>query len=114
MALAPGHRNLFEAPIASRNLMRAHGAAVQRYRSVGANQIGLVVNLEPNSPASDDAADHAAVRRSHAYMNQQYLDPAYGLGCPASWRDVRPRLDRLERGGSGAGRSADRLARRQL
>ena len=27
-ALAPGHRNLFEAPIASHHLMRAHGAAV--------------------------------------------------------------------------------------
>ena len=25
-ALAPGHRNLFEAPIASHNLLRAHGA----------------------------------------------------------------------------------------
>src|SRR5690606_38226070 len=34
-ALAPGHRNLFEAPIASRNLMRAHGAAVQAYRAFG-------------------------------------------------------------------------------
>ena len=28
-ALAPGHRSQFEAPIASHNLMRAHGAAVQ-------------------------------------------------------------------------------------
>jgi len=27
-ALAPGHRNLFEAPLASHNIMRAHGAAV--------------------------------------------------------------------------------------
>src|SRR3546814_10501930 len=32
-ALAPGHRNLFETPIASHNLMRAHGAAVRAYRS---------------------------------------------------------------------------------
>ena len=87
-ALAPGHRNLFEAPIASRNLMRAHGAAVQRYRSVGANAIGLVVNLEPKYPASDTAADHDAVRRSHAYMNQQYLDPAYGHGCPAELGEI--------------------------
>lgn len=87
-ALAPGHRNLFEAPVASRNLMRAHGAAVQRYRAVGAHQIGLVVNLEPKYPASDAAADQAAVRRSHAYMNQQYLDPAFGLGCPAELGEV--------------------------
>ena len=33
--LAPGHRNLFEAPIASHNLLRAHGAAVQAYRAHG-------------------------------------------------------------------------------
>src|ERR1700687_3416748 len=34
-ALAPGHRNRFEAPIASHNVLRAHGAAVQAYRSEG-------------------------------------------------------------------------------
>ena len=51
-ALAPGHRNLFEAPIASHHLMRAHGAAVQAYRAEGRHQIGLVVNLEPQHAAS--------------------------------------------------------------
>ena len=51
-ALAPGHRNLFEAPIATHNLMRAHGAAVQAYRAEGKHEIGLVVNLEPKYPAS--------------------------------------------------------------
>ena len=34
-ALAPGHRNRFEAPIASHHLLRAHGAAVQAYRARG-------------------------------------------------------------------------------
>ena len=52
-ALAPGHRNRFEAPIASHNLMRAHGAAVQAYRAEGRHEIGLVVNLEPKTPARD-------------------------------------------------------------
>lgn len=75
-ALAPGHRSLYEAPIASHNLMRAHGAAVLAYRAGGRHQIGLVVNIEPKYPASDDAADHAATRRADAYMNRQYLDPA--------------------------------------
>ncbi|HEX4416612.1 MAG TPA: GH1 family beta-glucosidase [Kofleriaceae bacterium] len=75
-ALAPGHRNKFEAPIASHHLMRAHGAAVQAYRAVGKHQIGLVVNLEPQTPASQDPADIAAANRVDAYMNRQYLDPA--------------------------------------
>jgi beta-glucosidase len=76
-ALAPGHRNRFEAPIASHHLMRSHGTAVQAYRAVGKHQIGLVVNLEPKYPASDDAADRAATARADAYMNRQYLDPVF-------------------------------------
>jgi beta-glucosidase len=79
-ALAPGHRSRFEAPIASHNLMRAHGAAVQAYRAEGKHEIGLVVNIEPKDAASADPADHAATRRAHAYMNEQYLHPAL-LGC---------------------------------
>ena len=47
-ALAPGHRNRFEAPIAAHQLMRAHGAAVKAYRSEGKHRIGVVVNLEPS------------------------------------------------------------------
>jgi beta-glucosidase len=75
-ALAPGHRSRYEAPIAAHNLMRAHGAAVQAYRAEGRHEIGLVVNIEPKYPASDTAADAAAVRRAHAYMNEQFLHPA--------------------------------------
>jgi beta-glucosidase len=75
-ALAPGHRSRYEAPIASHNLMRAHGAAVQAYRAEGRHEIGLVVNIEPKYAASDSEADRLAVRRAHAYMNEQYLHPA--------------------------------------
>ena len=75
-ALAPGHQNLFEAPLASHNLMRAHGAAVLAYRATGSHQIGLVVNIEPKYAASDSQEDAAATRRADAYMNRQYLDPA--------------------------------------
>lgn len=75
-ALAPGHRSRYEAPIASHNLMRAHGAAVQAYRAEGRHEVGLVVNIEPKYPASDADADVAATRRAHAYMNEQYLHPA--------------------------------------
>lgn len=76
-ALAPGHRNRFEAPIASHHLLRAHGAAVKAYRAEGKHQIGLVVNLEPKYLASDSAADQAATARADAYMNRQYLDPVF-------------------------------------
>ena len=74
---APGHRNLYEAPIVTHNLLRAHGAAVQAYRAEGAMQIGLVVNLEPKYPASDHPEDVAASQRADAYMNRHYLDPVF-------------------------------------
>ena len=87
-ALAPGHRNMFEAPIASHNLMRAHGAAVKVYREIGAHEIGLVVNIEPKSPATDSAEDIAATARADAYMNRQYLDPALKGSYPAELKEV--------------------------
>ena len=86
--LAPGHRNLFETPIASHNLMRAHGRAVQAYRGDGAHEIGLVVNIEPKYPASDSADDIAATGRAHAYMNRQYLDPALKGSYPAELAEI--------------------------
>ena len=97
-ALAPGHRNMFEAPIASHNLMRAHGAAVKVYREVGAHEIGLVVNIEPKYPATDSAEDKAATARADAYMNRQYLDPALKGSYPPelaeifgeAWPDIAP------------------------
>jgi beta-glucosidase len=78
--LAPGHSNLFEAPIAAHNLLRAHGLTVERFRFTKAakkGKIGLVVNLEPKYPASQLREDLAAVRRADAYMNRQYLDPVF-------------------------------------
>ena len=87
-ALAPGHRSLYEAPIATHNMMRAHGAAVQAYRATGKHQIGLVVNLEPQAPASDDPADQAAAKRMDAYMNRQYLDAALRGSYPEELAEI--------------------------
>lgn len=76
-ALAPGHRNRFEAPIATHRLLRAHGEAVQAYRAEGKHRIGVVVNLEPKHAASEEQADRDAAARADAYMNLQYLDPVF-------------------------------------
>ncbi|HEY5761168.1 MAG TPA: GH1 family beta-glucosidase, partial [Steroidobacter sp.] len=86
--LAPGHRNIFEAPRAAHHLMMAHGAAVQAYRAVGRNKIGLVVNIEPKYPASQSDADRAATRRAEAYMNRQYLEPALLGSYPEELHEV--------------------------
>jgi beta-glucosidase len=88
-ALAPGHRNLFEAPIASHNLLRAHGRGVQAFRAEArAGQIGLVVNLEPKDPATTSAEDAKAAQRGDAYMNRQYLDPVFKGHYPEEMKDI--------------------------
>jgi beta-glucosidase len=87
-ALAPGHRNRFEAPIAAHNLLRAHGAAVQAYRAEGRHKIGLVVNIEPKYQASDSPEDQAATARADAYMNRQFLEPALRGSYPEEMQEI--------------------------
>ncbi|HEX6066837.1 MAG TPA: family 1 glycosylhydrolase, partial [Longimicrobiales bacterium] len=48
---APGLRGARHGPIASHNLLRAHGTAVQAFRAELGQRIGIVVNLEPKYPA---------------------------------------------------------------
>lgn len=86
--LAPGHRNRFEAPIATHQLMRAHAMAVRAYRAVGKHKIGLVVNLEPKYAASQSKDDLEATRRADAYMNRQYLDPVFLGRYPEELKDI--------------------------
>jgi beta-glucosidase len=86
--LAPGHRNHFEAPLATHHLMLAHGAAVEAYRAQGKNRIGIVVNLAPKDPASERQADRGAAKRDDAYMNRQYLDPVFLGSYPPEMREI--------------------------
>lgn len=86
--LAPGHRSPYETPIASHNLLRAHGAGIQAIRAAGGKRPGLVVNLEPKYPASQSPEDLAATRRADAYMNRQYLDPVFLGRYPAELAQI--------------------------
>jgi beta-glucosidase len=87
-SLAPGHRDLAAAPRVSHNLLRAHADAVRAYRAEGRHQVGLVVNLEPQTPASEAPADHAAAARLDAYMNRHYLDPVFRGEYPPELADI--------------------------
>jgi len=86
--LAPGHRSKYEAPIAAHNLMRASGAAIEAYRAVGRHEIGVVFNIEPKYPASQKPEDIAATRRAHAYMNEQFADPALLGSYPPELKEI--------------------------
>ncbi|MEI6414755.1 MAG: GH1 family beta-glucosidase [Pseudomonadota bacterium] len=91
---APGRRSPREAALAAHHLLRAHADAVAVYRQEGRHQIGLVVNLEPQYPASETPADQAAARRAHAYLNRWFLDPVflgrYPSAFPAMFGDAWP------------------------
>lgn len=86
--LAPGHRSPFEAPIATHNILRAHGEGVLALRSLTKKPVGIVLNLEPKYPASDRAEDLAATVRADAFMNRQYLDPLFRGSYPADMREL--------------------------
>ena len=85
---APGRRDWREATAVSRNLLRAHGAAIAAGRSEGDFQLGLVVNLVPFLPATESEADRAAARRMDAYLNRQFLDPALRGETPPEMGDM--------------------------
>src|SRR5690606_37061393 len=86
--LAPGHASAEEARIVAHSLLRAHAAAVEAYRAGGRHRVGLVVNLEPQYPASDREEDIAAANRMDAYINRQYLDPVFLGRYPDEMADI--------------------------
>jgi beta-glucosidase len=86
---APGHANLFEAPLASHHLLCAHAEAVRAFRAEATGgRIGLVVNLEPKEAASQSPEDVDACDRADQYMNRQYLDPVFFGQYPERMREI--------------------------
>lgn len=87
-SMAPGHRVIYEGPLAAHNQLRAHAAAVQAYRAEGKHRIGVVVNLEPKYPASDHPEDVRATRLADAYINRWFLDPIFQGEYPEEMREI--------------------------
>ena len=95
---APGHQSPADAALAAHVLLLAHGAGVQAVRAECDADVGLVVNLGPQHPASDAPEDRGAADREDAFLNRLFLDPASGRGYPDvlveafgdAWPEVRP------------------------
>lgn len=76
--VAPGKRDFQAALCVSRNLLLAHGMAVQVFREEHpGGQIGIALNLSPSHPASESAEDVEAARRYDGYLNRWFLDPVF-------------------------------------
>jgi len=73
---APGRARLFRAIPAARQLLRAHGLAVQALRAVPVRgRIGITNVHSPVSPASESADDRAAAAVFDFIHNRLFADP---------------------------------------
>ena len=73
---APGLRDRATGLQAAHHLLLAHGSALPVMRSHAPRaRHGIVLNLYPTYPASDDPVDAAAARRFDGFFNRWYLDP---------------------------------------
>jgi len=77
---APGHTDGHEAFAAAYHLMLAHGLGVQRLRSAGARNVGIVLNAQPFY--ADDAVGATALAHVDAVHNRFFLDLLAGRGIP--------------------------------
>ncbi|MDW8052590.1 MAG: GH1 family beta-glucosidase [Armatimonadota bacterium] len=76
---APGMRDIGAASKVGHHLLLAHGKAVQALRALNLPnaQIGIVVNLGPQHPATDSPQDRAMAALWHGFMNRYFLDPIF-------------------------------------
>jgi beta-glucosidase len=88
--MAPGIRDIEQAVPASFHLHLAHGLGAQAIRAEAtvAPKVGIVYNLSPAAPASDNEEDHAAARRQDGHTNRWWLDPTAGRGYPQDMVEV--------------------------
>ena len=88
---APGLRDPRAALAAVHHQHLAHGLAVQALRDLGAERLGITLNLTNAVPAAPaDPADVEAARRVDALFNRMYLEPILLSRYPADLlEDVR-------------------------
>jgi len=90
---APGERDLKTALVVAHHLLYSHGLALKAHRASGVKgQIGIVLNLAPNEPASATEADRVAARASDGHANRWFLDPVFHGRYP---EDVVHEYERL-------------------
>lgn len=80
---APGHTSLEESLAAAHHLLLGHGLALPAIRANSPQaEAGIVLNLTPAYPASDDPADLDLARFMDGDVNRWHMDPLCGRGYP--------------------------------
>ena len=94
---APGVKNRASAVQASHHLLLSHGLAMQALRADGVkSEIGIVLNLSPMHPASNEPEDLIKTKLEDGRLLRWYMDPLFGKGYPADviedLRDDAPKV----------------------
>ncbi len=97
---APGLRDIRAAARAMHHILLAHGLGIERLRSIGTKApLGIVLNFEHATPASDAPEDLKAAARQDAIYNRWFIEaitrqtyPAEAMEglaphMPANWQD---------------------------
>lgn len=73
-AHAPGLRDIRAAARAMHHILLAHGLAVERLRALGQPNLGIVLNFDHATPASDSPADQQAAARQDGIINRWFIE----------------------------------------
>ena len=99
---APGLRDIRAAARAMHHILLAHGLGVERLRAMGQPNLGIVLNFDHATPASDTPADQTAAALWDGIFNRWFIegitrqtypaDVLAGLAphMPANWQDDMP------------------------
>jgi beta-glucosidase len=100
---APGLRDIRAAARAMHHILLAHGLGIERLRAIGTKApLGIVLNFEHATPASDAPEDLKAAARQDAIYNRWFIEaitrqtyPAEAMEglaphMPANWQDDMP------------------------
>ncbi|MEV1025994.1 GH1 family beta-glucosidase [Streptomyces sp. NPDC050264] len=85
---APGAKEGTGALAAAHHLLVGHGLAMKALRAAGVGEAGITLNLDRNVPATDSAADRAAVLRADTQHNLVWTEPILAGRYPASDEDT--------------------------
>lgn len=71
---APGLRDIRAAARAMHHILLAHGLAVERLRGMGQPDLGIVLNFDHATPASDRPEDATAAARADGIFNRWFIE----------------------------------------
>jgi beta-glucosidase len=96
---APGWQDWPAAFAAAHHVLLSHGLAAAQIRAnVADAEVGIAINFEPASPASDSPEDYHAARLWDGYFSRWFVDPLFGRLYPADMTDHYIRSRQLPNG----------------